>query len=143
MAQLNLSPDPIVLGAQAAIFLANMFVVKKLILEPYLSVRSRREASTGGSQDEAQKLAAEAEALEVKITERMRATHKEAASVREAIKSDALSKRATILSHAEVEAKKDQAKIESDIEANLKEERARQEETINRIADSFFAQVTQ
>ena len=143
MAQLNLSPDPIVLGAQAAIFLANMFVVKKLILEPYLSVRSRREASTGGSQDEAQKLATEAEALEMKITERMRATHKEAASVREAIKSDALSKRAMILSHSEVEAKKDQAKIESAVEANLKEERARQDETINRIADSFFAQVTQ
>ena len=100
MSQLNLTPDPIVLGAQAAIFLANMFVVKKLILTPYLSVRSRREASTGGNQDVALKLTTDAQALETKITERMRAAHKEAASAREAIKQEAVAKRAAILSTA-------------------------------------------
>lgn len=142
MSQLNLTPDPIVLGAQAAIFLANMFVVKKLILNPYLSVRSRREASTGGNQDVALKLSADAQALEVKITERMRTAHKEAASVREAIKLDALNKRSALLSAAEATAKQDQKKIESEIAANLNEERARKEETIKTIANSFFAQVT-
>ena len=143
MSQLNLKPDPIVLGIQAAIFLANMFVVKKLMLEPYLAVRNRRDAKTGGSQDVAQKLQSEAQELETKITERMRSAHKEAATVREAIKKDAMDKRAAVLAKAEGEAKAEQAKIEEAISANIKEERARQAETVRAISDQFFAQVTQ
>lgn len=142
MAQLNLTPDPIILGAQAAIFLANMIVVKKLILEPYLSVRSRREASTGGSQDEAQSLLKEAEALGEKITQRMRAAHKDAAALRDKIKGEAMTKRAAILADADAAAKKEQAKIMSEIESNLREERLRKDSTIKEVADGFFAQVT-
>jgi F0F1-type ATP synthase membrane subunit b/b' len=142
MSQLNLKPDPIVLGVQAVIFLANMFVVKKLMLEPYLSLSSRREAQTGGSQDSAQKLLLEAQSLETKITERMRTAHKDAAQVRDAIKKEASDKRAALLAKAESEAKAEQVKIESAITDNLKEERARKEETIKQIGDQFFAQVT-
>jgi F0F1-type ATP synthase membrane subunit b/b' len=142
MAQLNLSPDPVVLGAQAAIFLANMLVVKKLILEPYLSVRSRREASTGGSQTEAQSLLNEADALEDKITQRMRAAHKDASIARDKIKNEAMNKRTAILAQADAEAKKEQAKIISEIESNLREERLRKDATIKEIADGFFAEVT-
>lgn len=140
MSQLNLSPDPIVIGAQAAIFLANMYVVKKLILEPYLSVRTLREARTGGNQDMAQKLSQEAQALESKITERMRAAHKEAATAREAIKNEAMTKRSATLSMADAAAKSEQAQIDAEIAANLNSERAKKEETIKTIADSFFAQ---
>jgi len=143
MSQLNLKPDPIVLGVQAVIFLVNMFIVKKLMLEPYLSVRSRRDAQTGGSQDAAQKLQNEAEALEAKITDRMRTAHKESAQVREGIKKEALDKRAAILAKAESESKAEQARIESAIATNLKEERARQDQSIKTIAEQFFAQVIQ
>lgn len=143
MSQLNLKPDPIVLGVQAVVFLINLFIVKKLMLEPYLSVRGRRDAQTGGSQDAAHKLQHEAEALESKITERMRAAHKDAAQVREGIKKEALDKRATLLAKADSEAKAEQSRIESAIATNLKEERARQDQSINTIADQFFAQVIQ
>lgn len=143
MSQLNLKPDPIVLGIQAVIFLANMFVVKKLMLEPYLAVRSRRDAKTGGSQDVAQKLQSEAQELEARITERMRAAHKEAAAVRDGIKKEAMEKRSAILAKAESESKTEQAKIEEAISLNLKEERSRQEETIRSVSDQLFAQVTQ
>ncbi len=142
MAQLNLTPDPVVLGVQAAIFLANMLVVKKLILEPYLSVRSRREASTGGNKSEAQTLLKEADVLEEKITQRMRAAHKDAAVVRDKIKTEALNKRAAILAGVDTEAKKEQAKIIGEIESNLREERLRKDATIKEIADGFFADVT-
>jgi F0F1-type ATP synthase membrane subunit b/b' len=141
MSQLNLTPDPVLLGTQAAIFLANMLVVKKLILNPYLAVRSRREAATGGSQDEAQKLTREALALEAKITERMRAAHKEATVIREKIKSDAMSARSARLAKAESEAKEAQTKMEQEIAQNLNEERSRKEATIKTVAESFFAQV--
>ena len=143
MSQLNLTPDPVLLGSQAVIFLANMFIVKKLLLEPYLSVRSRREAQTGGSQDAAHKLSEEAKALDAKITERMRAAHKDAAQVRESIKNEANKKRADLLARAESEAKSEQEKIQSAITLNLKEERSRKEETIKSVANEFFAQVIQ
>jgi F0F1-type ATP synthase membrane subunit b/b' len=143
MAQLNLTPDPVVIGAQAAIFIANMLVIKKLILEPYLSVRSRREASTGGSQNEAQALLKETDRLGDMITQRMRQAHKDAAMVRDRIKSEALSQRATIIAQADQEAKKEQAKVLSEVEANLREERLRKDASIKDIAQSFFVQVTQ
>ena len=143
MSQLNLTPDPIVLGAQAAIFLTNMFVVKKLILEPYLSVRLRRENATGGNQAVATKLSDEAKALEVKITERMRDAHKEAAVKREQIKADAGTTRTAILKEAENFCKGEQQKIEKEIAANLTEERSKKDETIKSLAQAFFAQVTQ
>lgn len=141
MAQLNLSPDPIVLGVQSAIFLANLFVVKKLILEPYLSVRNKREASTGGSHEEAEKLQAEALALEAKITDKMRAAHKDAAITREKIKNQALHRRSELLAKAETEAKTQQSKVENEIAENLRLERAKKELTIRQIANDFFTQV--
>ena len=143
MSQLNLTPDPIVLGAQAAIFLTNMFVVKKLILEPYLSVRLRRENATGGNQAVATKLGDEAKALEAKITERMRDAHKEAAAKREQIKTVAGTNRTAILKEAENFCKAEQQKIEKEISANLTEERSKKDETIKSLAQAFFAQVTQ
>ena len=143
MSQLNLTPDPVVLGAQAAIFLANMFVVKKMILDPYLSVRSRREASTGGSQEAATKLITEAKELEGKITERMREAHRDAATKRERIKTEANLKRANMLKDAEQFCKLEQQKIEKEIAANLEDERARKDETIKNLSQAFFAQVVQ
>jgi F0F1-type ATP synthase membrane subunit b/b' len=141
MSQLNLTPDPVLLATQATIFLANMLVVKKLILNPYLAVRSRREAATGGSQDEAQNLSREALVLEVKITERMRQAHKDAAAAREKIKSAAMTARSKRLARAESEAKEAQTAMEQEITKNLNEERSKKDATIKTIADAFFAQV--
>jgi F0F1-type ATP synthase membrane subunit b/b' len=143
MSQLNLTPDPLVIATQATIFLANMFVIKKLILNPYLKVRARREASTGGSQLDAQKMAQSALALEAKITERVRSAHKDAAVSREKIKSEALAKRAAKLTSAEATTKKSQLDVQTMIAANLLEEKTNKETTIKAIADSFFTQVTQ
>jgi F0F1-type ATP synthase membrane subunit b/b' len=143
MSQLNLTPDPIIIATQAAIFLANLLVIKKLILNPYLAVRARREASTGGSQHEAQKLAEDVLGLEAKITERMRVAHKDAAVSREAIKTAALANRTAKLTKAEVDTKAGQLIVQNKIVANLQEERSNKEATIKTIAQSFFTQVTQ
>ena len=60
MSSLNLTPNPSILLVQLGLFLANLFVIKKLILQPYLALRARREAMTTGNAGEAQKLAHEA-----------------------------------------------------------------------------------
>jgi F0F1-type ATP synthase membrane subunit b/b' len=142
MSQLNLKPDPIILGVQAIIFLFNMLVVKKLMLEPYLVIRARRDSQTGGSQDAAQALQAEATALESKITERMRQAHREAAQIRDGIKKEAADRRAALLAKADTEAKAEQSRIETAVASNLREERSRQEQTVKDISDQFFAQLT-
>jgi F0F1-type ATP synthase membrane subunit b/b' len=113
------------------------------MLEPYLTVRGRREASTGGSQEAASKLVTEAKELEIKITERMREAHREAASKREQIKANASAQRAEMLKDAEQFCKAEQQKIEKEIAANLEDERTRKDETIKSLAQSFFAQVVQ
>ena len=53
-----------------------------------------------------------------------------------------MTKRSAILAQADAEAKKEQAKIITEIEANLRDERQRKEATIKEIADGFFAEVT-
>ncbi len=143
MSQLNLNPDPIVLGAQATIFLLNMFAVKKLMLEPYLKVRAKREASTGGNQDAATSLVNEAKNIEDQITNKMRDAHKHASETREKIKSQTQEKRAAILAAAEAHAKKEQADIQNAVAANLKEQRENKEASIKSVADGLFVALTQ
>lgn len=140
---LNLSPDPIVIGVQAGLFLANMYVVKKLMLDPYLKVRSAREAKTGGSQDDAQALLAKAAELDQAMTEKMRVAHKAASATRESIKSAAQAQRASTLAKAEAAAKKEQTEIQNAISANLAEERSKQQQTVGQITDEFVRLATQ
>jgi F0F1-type ATP synthase membrane subunit b/b' len=71
MANLNLLPNPAVLAFQSAVFLANLVVVKKFFLNPYLKIRDRKFAATYGAQEVAQRYLGENEkivsALEVKL----------------------------------------------------------------------------
>lgn len=139
---LNLSPDITVIGIQAGLFLTNMFVVKKLMLEPYLKLRSAREAKTGGSQGDAIALVNKASELDQIIGEKMRDAHKAAAVVRETIKSAALARRSSIVGVAETSAKKEQQEIQASIAANLKEERSKRDETITKITEELVQQAT-
>ena len=99
---LNLNPDLAVIGVQAGIFLANMFVVKKLMLEPYLKVKAARDKSTGGNQGDASSLLDKAKEMDQQIAVKMRDAHKQAAETREAIKSAAQNKRNDLVQKAEM-----------------------------------------
>ena len=70
MAGLNLTPDPTALGTQAVIFLGAVFVVKKLMVEPYLAVQEKRDRSTVGSKAEAADLQRKNEELIAEIERR-------------------------------------------------------------------------
>ena len=59
MSGLNLVPNPTVLAVQAGVFMANIFVIKKLWLDPYLRVYEKRQANTTGSQTDAEKISKE------------------------------------------------------------------------------------
>ena len=130
MSQLSLVPNPTVIGAQAAIFLANMFVIKKLILAPYLAVREAREKTTGGSHGDAAKLIDEVAKLDQTITAQMRDAQRTVATTREKIKKEANDRRAAIIATAEEAAKQEQHAIEQSIGANLSEERAKKDQIV-------------
>ena len=134
---LNLTPDITVLGVQAGLFLANMFVVKKLMLEPYLKVRELRDQKTGGSQDSAQALLQKAKELDAVISQKMKDAHKGAAELREKIKSEANQVRATLVTKAEFAAKADQQALLKSISENLKEEKSRLDQTVSTISDEL------
>lgn len=142
MASLNLTPDPVVLGVQAGIFLLNMYVVKKLILDPYMKLRTAQDAKTGGSQNEAQALLDKASEMDRIVGEKMRDAHKSAAAARESIKSTANAKRAELLAHAESKARAEQQEIHRAISSNLQEERAKKEQTIQQITNEFVQLAT-
>ncbi len=46
MSTLNLVPDLVILGAQSAVVLTNLWVVKKMIYEPYFALRAKRQSTT-------------------------------------------------------------------------------------------------
>lgn len=142
MAHLNLSPDPVVLGVQAGIFLANMYIVKKLMLDPYMKLRTARDAKTGGSQHDAQALLDQAADMDRIIGEKMRDAHRTAAQTRDKIKSTAMTKRGELLSQAESVARKEQHDLHVAINANLQEERSKKEHTIQQITAEFIQLAT-
>ena len=142
MSQLSLIPNPTVIVVQAGIFLSNMFVVKKLILDPYLKVRAARDQSTGGSQEDAQKIIATSRKLDEAITAKMREAQKIAASTREKIKTEANQNKASIIAAAEDAAKKEQLNVEQAITANLNEERAKKDQIVQTLTTELVKLAT-
>ena len=67
MSGLNLIPNPTVLAVQTGVFMANIFVIKKLWLDPYMKVYEKRKASTTGSQSDAEKIGKENDKMVTKI----------------------------------------------------------------------------
>ncbi|MCX6126524.1 MAG: hypothetical protein NTV34_17455 [Proteobacteria bacterium] len=139
---LNLKPDLPIMIIQASLFLVNMFVVKRLILQPYLSLKLSREKVTGGSQVEAQDLLAKSASLDQEVAGKLRDAHKAAALTREGLKTAALSKRSEILAAAELTAKTEQQELRIAIVNNLAEERLKREGNIMSIANELIAKAT-
>ena len=114
MSSLNLVPNPTVMLVQTGLFLANFVVVKKLILEPYLSVYDKQQSKTVGNQAEAEALAKESIALEKQIDASIDEVKNRLSSTRESTLADIQKQRDAIVAAAE-------AKSSATIDAMRKE----------------------
>ena len=123
---MNLVPNPTVLAVQAGVFLTNLVVVKKLFVEPYLSVRDRRDALTVGSKDEAQKFLAESERIALELQARIQTAAEEAKKEREKSREAAMVKRQAALAAASADAKKLIEQVEKQIQQDLTDEKAKE-----------------
>jgi F0F1-type ATP synthase membrane subunit b/b' len=138
MAQLVLVPNPVVLAVQAGVFLANVVVIKKLMLEPYLAVRDRREKLTQGNRDEAGAIVTRCEALATDINQRLVTTAQTAQKAKESIRNTALEKRNAILAAAEAESRATIDKMAAEVKQTLAAERAKVPQVVQQLTQQVF-----
>ena len=125
MSSLNLVPNPTVMLVQAGLFVANFVVIKKLILEPYLSVYDRQQAKTTGSQSEAERLDLESIDLEKKIAAAIDTTKDNLAEQRQAALKAARSESEAVVAAAETSANQTIETMRQEVAATIAEERAK------------------
>lgn len=138
MASLNLVPNPPVLAVQAVVFLTGLVVVKKLFVEPYMTLRDKREALTVGSKDEAQKLLQETDRISQEITAKLNAAIIDAKQAREKVRDAALTKRNAALSAAEGESKQLVQQVEAQIKQDLAAEKAKVPAIVKSLTDEVY-----
>jgi len=141
MSQLNLIPNPAVLGAQAGIFVATIFVVKKLFLEPYLKVRDQRAAVTTGSQNESEQMLARCEEIAKKISDQIKDVGFEVAKIRDAKRQVANTEKDQIVKSAEQAAKNELAQLQKQIRDEIQSERSKIDASVKKLSDELFKQV--
>jgi F0F1-type ATP synthase membrane subunit b/b' len=138
MATLNLIPNPPVLAVQAGIFLLNIVVVKKLMLEPYLKIRDRRDQLTVGSKDSAEKATREADTATAEIHTRLTGAATEAKAEREKLREVALERKATIVTKAEAEARATVAAAETEIKQAMAQEKTKVPAIVKQLTDEVY-----
>lgn len=123
MANLDLIPKLPVLAVQAGIFIANLGIMKKLFMEPYLKVRIAQDNQTIGSQGDAARLLSEADQVSTEINSRLQTALRRAKEAREKVRSAAIAQRQSLLNSAQEEVKSELEKVEAEIKRQLEHER--------------------
>jgi F0F1-type ATP synthase membrane subunit b/b' len=136
MSSLNLTPNPEVMAITAGIFFANFYAVKKLLLEPYLTVREQRIKATIGSQVQAEQLELENSRSVEKIRSRMVAASLEGRDFRDALLVTAKQKRDEMLAMASQEA----AEVIASMHSTLLNELAEQKQAVPAIVNQLSRQ---
>ncbi len=124
-AELDLIPKLPVLAVQTGIFLANLAIIKKLFVAPYLKVRAERETATQGSREEAIKLQAEAKEIEEELQRRMSEGLKQIRDQRETIRKEAMVMRQSLIEQAVKEANSWTDGAEKELSQVLQREKAK------------------
>jgi len=140
MAELNIRPDPTVIALQFGIFMASVYSVKKLILQPYLSMREQRQTATSGQKGDADDLLAQnkslAEELEKKWSASTTAIRDEIAKIRK----EAQEKKSVLVAAAEAEARQTIKEMQTSLRQNLEQERQKLPEIVSKIAGEWYAE---
>lgn len=138
MAELNLVPNLTVVAVQTGIFITNLVIVKKLIVEPYFMLREKRDAMTSGAQGDAARLLSESEAMARKIEERLQTTSSEASAMREKVRQAAVQKAEEIRKAAETETKSAVAKVTAEIAAEVSKQRAGIPDAVRKLSEEVY-----
>lgn len=138
MAELNLVPNVPVIAVQTAIFVTNLIITKKLLVEPYQQLRAKRDQLTTGSQEDAVALTAANEKHVQEIESRIQNAAREAALARESVRKKALDQRAEIVAAAEAAAAETIASVTKEIRADLAAQKVRVPEIVQQLTQDVY-----
>ena len=141
MAGLSLNPNPYVLVTQAGIFLTSMYAIKALMVEPYLKVKSKRDARTLGSQKKADEVVAsnaeKASDLEKKLKASVEASRLEV----QKILKHSQEKQEAVLSEATKESSEYLKEMDKALEKELADCQKQLPSVVKEISDVCYATV--
>lgn len=141
MAALNLDPNPLIIAAQMGIFIGAVVVVKKLMVDPYLKVKDKRDSLTVGSTDDAKTLVAENEQLSANIQGQLQDAFQYAKQVKETALESAEGKSREILAAAKTNIEADSAKLEQQLKKDLAEETSKAKQFVDTLAAQVYQKV--
>jgi F0F1-type ATP synthase membrane subunit b/b' len=135
---LNLIPDLEILCAQTGIFLANLVVVKTLIINPYLSLQEKRRAHTSDSQDQAQKTLASCVQQSAAIEAQIAATIAEVSTQGEKVKAQALTEQQRLIVAVRQQVDVDLEAMRREIAEQLAEQRSKVPAVAEQLSKQFY-----
>lgn len=138
MAQLVLVPNPVVMAVQAGVFIAGAVIIKKLMVEPYLKVRDRREKLTVGNQGEAASILERCEEIASDINQKITVANRLAHKHKDTMQKQATAKRDEIIAAAEAEARQVLDAMTADIQEAIAKEKAKVPQVVQQLTDELF-----
>lgn len=138
MAQLILVPNPVVMAVQAGVFLTGAVIIKKLMIEPYLSVRDRRVKLTQGNREEAAEIISRCEAIASEVNSRLSQAVQKAQKSKETIRLAAVERRDALVAAAESESRATIDKVAAEIQQVIATERAKVPQVVEQLAQQVF-----
>jgi F0F1-type ATP synthase membrane subunit b/b' len=138
MSAFNLTPNPAVMLAQAGVLITTIVVVKKLYVEPYLRVRSKRESLTAGNKSQAEEILKKNADLTMQITSKISAAHSENQNVRQELMNKASQGRQRIVEEAERVARKSVEDARSQIKQDLAAAQSTLPDIVRQVANTVY-----
>ncbi len=141
MSDLNLIPDPQIMAVQAIIFLSQIYVVKKFLVEPFSKLKRLREGATTGAESRSDELKREIAGLSRELEDRLNETYDNIKLIREKGKQDAKKAREHDIAQAHKEMTEIVHSARSAIKVNLQEERNKIPSLANTFIDEIYAMI--
>ena len=141
VSSLNLQPSLPIIVVQAGVFLANMYAVKKLMLEPFLKVHAKRQSITTGATNVAKSLTNANEEALTTIGKRLDDASSHAGTVSNGILEKANREKDEIINKAEKEARERLAQVQAEVRKELENQRREIPRIVASLSDEAFSQV--
>lgn len=128
---------------QLGIFFVAFLVLRSLVFKPMVALFEAREAAIDGAKDEAARLSAEAATAGQSFDEELRKVRAQAASEREALRTDAQKREREILEAVKAETEKSAAEAQTKLDASAAELRSSLNASIPGLAKEIASKLLQ
>lgn len=138
MAELNLVPNPTLLVVQGGVFLANIWLIDKLILKPYLKLKDARDRLTVGNQDATRSIHQEIENKSKIIRERLDKALDAARLELNAARQEATKQQEQMVNMAQENLERDLDHFRTSLKITLLEERAKTSQVVEGVSSEIY-----